>query len=164
MSNLPQTLDSRRPARLCFSNTTPAVLRCPDGQSVASKLQVVSITGGLLSLAKPVSRGSMVKVMFVTQSGPVLGAAEMLSPISYTQQPFRFVALPKETQNRLHVAIQSSLYQRGSEDWWIEKYRTAVKDVAPPRKRSSRILLTVLSLGLLAIGSTLCVLHFHLVR
>jgi hypothetical protein len=140
------------------------VLRCPDGQSVSSRLQVVSLTGGLLSVAKPVSRGSMVKLMFVTQSGPVLGAAEMLTPINYTQQPFRFVALPPETQNRLHVAIQSSLYQRGGEDWWIEKYRTAVKQSPPRPQRRSRIFLTALSLGLLALGGTLCVLHFHLVR
>ena len=94
MSNLPQSLTSRRPTRLCFSNTTPAVLRCADGRSVASKLQVVSVTGGLLSVPKPVNQGALVKLMFVTQTGPVLGSAEMLTPISYTQQPFRFVALP----------------------------------------------------------------------
>lgn len=164
MSNLPQSLTSRRPNRLCFSSTTPAVLRCADGRSVASKLQVVSVTGGLLSVPKPVHRGAVVKLMFVTQSGPVLGSAEMLNPISYTQQPFRFVALPQETQTRLHSAIQSSLYQQNSEDWWIEKYRTAVRHAPPPRKRRSRILLTALSLGLIAIGSALCALHFHWVR
>jgi len=164
MSNLPQTLDYRRPARLCFPSTTPAVLRCQDGQSVSSKLQVVSVTGGLLSVPRPVSRGALVKVMFVTESGPVLGSAEMLPPISYTQQPFRFIALPRETQNRLHVAIQSSLYQRNAEDWWIEKYRTAVTQAPPRRKRGSRILLTALSLGLIALGSTFCALHFHWVR
>jgi hypothetical protein len=106
----------------------------------------------------------MVKLMFVTQSGPVLGSAEMLTPISYTQQPFRFVALPRDTQNRLHTAIQSSLYHGNSEDWWIEKYRTAVRGARPPRKRRSRILLALLSLGLLALGSTVFALQFHLVR
>ncbi len=164
MSNLPQSLDSRRPARLCFSNTTPAVLRCANGQSVASKLQVVSVTGGLLTVPKPVSQGALVKVMFVTQSGPVLGSAEMLSPISYTQQPFRFVALPRETQNRLHTAIQASLYQRNSEDWWIEKYRNAARQAPPPRRRIARILLTALSVGVIAIGGAFCALHFHWVR
>ena len=164
MSNLPQSLTSRRPTRLCFSNTTPAVLRCADGRSVASKLQVVSVTGGLLSVPKPVNQGALVKLMFVTQTGPVLGSAEMLTPISYTQQPFRFVALPQETQSRLQTAIQSSLYQHGSEDWWIEKYRTAVRHAPPPRRRRSRIVLTALSLALFAIGSAFCVLHFHLVR
>ena len=164
MSNLPQSLDYRRPARLCFSSTPPAVLRCPDGQSVPSKLHVVSLTGGLLSLAKPVSEGSLVKLMFVTQSGPVLGAAEMLTPINYTQQPFRFVALPRETQHRLHVTIQSSLYHRGAEDWWIEKYRSALKQTPPRRHRHSRAVVTAVSLGLLVLGSTLCVLHFHLLR
>ncbi len=164
MSNLPQMLDARRPARLCFSSSTPAVVRCPDGQNISSQLQVISVTGGLLSVPKPVSRGSLVKLMFVTQSGPVLGSAEMLTPLNYTQQPFRFVALPPEIQNRLHVTIQSSLYQRTAEDWWIEKYRTAVQQAPPQRRGSSRILLTALSLGLLALGSTFCVLHFHLVR
>ena len=164
MSNLPQSVDSRRPARLCFSSTTPAVLRCADGRSVSSKLQVVSVTGGLLSVPKPVSRGALVKVMFVTQSGPVLGSAEMLNPISYTQQPFRFVALPQETQTRLQTAIRSSLYQHNSEDWWIEKYRTAVRHAPPPRRRKSRIVLTVLSVALIALGSAFCALHFHWVR
>jgi hypothetical protein len=161
MSNLPQSLISRRPNRLCFSNTTPAVLRCADGRSVASKLQVVSVTGGLLSVSKPVSRGALVKLMFVTQSGPVLGSAEMLNPISYTQQPFRFVALPQEIQNRLHTEIQSSLYQRNSEDWWIEKYRSAVQQAPRPRKQRSRILLTAFGVALIALGSAFCALHFH---
>jgi hypothetical protein len=164
MSNLPQSLTSRRPTRLCFANTTPAVLRCADGRSVASQLQVVSVTGGLLAVPKPVHRGALVKLMFVTQSGPVLGSAEMLPPLSYTQQPFRFVALPQETQTRLHTAIQSSLYQHSSEDWWIEKYRTAVRHAPPPRRRRSRIVLTALSLVLMAIGSALCALHFHWLR
>jgi hypothetical protein len=164
MSNLPQSIDPRRPARLCLPNTTPAVLRCSDGQSVSSKLEVVSVTGGLLSVSKPVRRGAVVKVMFVTQGGPVLGSAEMLTPISYTQQPFRFVALPRETQNRLQAAIQSSVYQHNTEDWWIEKYRTAVRHAPPPRRRRSRILLTALSVGLIALGSAFCALHFHWVR
>ncbi len=164
MGNLPQTPDARRPARLCFPSSTPAVLRCPNGQSVSSKLQVLSVTGGLLSVPKPVSQGALVKVMFVTQSGPVLGSAEMLTPISYTQQPFRFVALPRETQNRLHVAIQSSLYQHSAEEWWIEKYRTAVTQAPRPRRRRSRVLLAALSLGLLTLGTTFCALHFYLAR
>ena len=60
---------------------------------MTGSLEVFSSTGGLLSLQKPLIRGTRIKVMFLTQSGPVLGAAEMLSPVSWTQQPFRFVAL-----------------------------------------------------------------------
>ena len=43
---------------------------------------------------RPINQGSQVKVMFSRSPGPVLGAAEMLSPLTTTQQPFRFVSLP----------------------------------------------------------------------
>ena len=47
--------------------------------------------------------------MFLTQNGPVLGAAEMLSPVSWTQQPFRFVALAYVDQRRLQAITGSSV-------------------------------------------------------
>src|SRR5215831_4741369 len=102
---------SRRAPRTCFAETTPAVLRCQDGRRVPGKLQIISLTGGLLSLSKPLDRGSQVKMMFMTRSGSVLGAAEMLSPVSWHLQPFKFIGLHDDDQRRLQAAIQSSLDQ-----------------------------------------------------
>jgi hypothetical protein len=90
-----------RPPRVRATEYTPAVLRFPSGDCVTGSLQVISSTGGLLSLSKPLIRGTRIKVMFLTHRGPVLGSAEMLSPVSWTEQPFRFVTLAYGDQRRL---------------------------------------------------------------
>jgi len=50
-----------------------------------------------------------VKLMFLTRRGSVLGAAEMLSPVTWGLQPFKFVRLHDDDERRLQAAIQSSL-------------------------------------------------------
>ena len=47
--------------------------------------------------------------MFLTRTGSVFGVTEMLSPVSWDLQPFRFVTLYDDDQDRLQGAIQSSL-------------------------------------------------------
>lgn len=142
------SLASRAP-RVRATEYTPAVLRFQSGDCVTGSLEVFSSTGGLLTLPKPLIRGTRIKVMFLTQSGPVLGAAEMLSPVSWTQQPFRFVALAYVDQRRLQAITGSSvkLEKRVAElaapelaspfphpeTDWIDKYRAAVSS-NPPRK------------------------------
>jgi hypothetical protein len=98
-----------RAPRTRFSEMTPAVLRCKDGHRVRGKLQSISLSGGLLGLPKPLDCGSQVKLMFLTGSGSVLGVAEMLSPITWSLQPFKFVKLYDDDEIRLQAAIQSSL-------------------------------------------------------
>ena len=61
--------------------------------------------------------------MFLTGSGSVLGAAEMLSPISWSLQPFKFVGLYDANRRRLQAAIQSSLKQNRREHGQMERYR-----------------------------------------
>ena len=80
---LPQPNHDRRAPRLNLSDITPAVLRFEDGHRTQGQLEVISLTGGILSLAKPVVRQSRVKLMFVTPTGPVLGTAEMLTQKEY---------------------------------------------------------------------------------
>lgn len=109
MAFLPQPAMPRRADRARFADTVPAVLRFPDGQRASGKLKVVSVTGGLLSLARPIRQGSVAKLMFLTPAGSVLGSAEMLSPVSWELQPFRFVGLPDDDHSRLQSTIQSCL-------------------------------------------------------
>lgn len=101
------------------------MLWCDAGtaKSVSGKLQVISVTGGLLCLAKPLDQGSQVKVMFLTGKGSVLGAAEMLSPISWSLQPFKFIRLYNDDQEKLEAAIQSSLEQNRNDHGQMERYR-----------------------------------------
>jgi hypothetical protein len=125
MNTLPQTISGSRPPRVRFAESTPAVVRFQDGRRATGQLQIVSLTGGLLSVPKPLVKGSQVKVMFLTDKGPVLGAAEMLEPVTWGQQPFRFVSLGDSDRRVLGSAIQSSLRPAASEEDWIEKYRAA---------------------------------------
>lgn len=150
MNALPQLDSKPRVPRLRFENSTPAVLRSPDGQSISGQLQVVSLTGGLLSLPRPLLRGCRVKVMFVTDAGSVLGGAEMLSPVSSTQQPFRFVSLAVQDRRRLESIIPVSVYHDITEPDWMKKLRAVSEDrYAPP---PSRVKLAVLAVSLMALG------------
>lgn len=98
-----------RPPRLKLTQTTPAVLRFPSGDRVQGRLQVISVTGGLLWLSNPLDQGARAKLMFmIEQAGTVLGTAEMLNPISSTQQPFKFVEIAKDDRSRLNRVIQCS--------------------------------------------------------
>lgn len=86
MGCLPQPRHTYREPRLRLTDLTPAVLRLRNGGCITGSLDVISLKGGLLCLSRPVDRGSSVKLMFLSRNGPVLGTAEMLSPVSWTRQ------------------------------------------------------------------------------
>jgi hypothetical protein len=117
--------------RVRFSEATPTVLRLSDGGRVPGTLQLISVTGGLLGLSRPVKPDSVVRLMFVAPTGSVLGVAKMMSPVAWGLQPFRFVTLHDDDQARLKAAIQSSLEKAARDDQQsrrdhlqIEKSRT----------------------------------------
>jgi hypothetical protein len=166
MTHPPASRAARAP-RVRVTEYTPAVLRFPSGDCVTGSLEIISSTGGLLSLSKPLIRGTRIKVMFLSQRGPVLGAAEMLSPASWTEQPFRFVALAYGDQRRLKALTgdSSKLEMKSPEQTkptmsrlapsrddapeesildtepdWIDKYRAAVSRNPPRRPLLERML------------------------
>jgi len=165
---LPQPYADRRAPRLSLSDNTPAVLRFEDGHRTQGQLEIISVTGGLLALPKPVVRQSRVKLMFVTPTGPVLGTAEMLKPVSWGQQPFRFVGLEKDDQRRLQESIQSSFGQVSKDQEWIDKYRAALDQQKAPKQRIFSKPLAAFALAVISLGSAiyLCslfnILHIHL--
>jgi len=161
MTYLPQTPAHWRSPRAQLADITPAVLRLPDGRGSRGTLQTISLTGGLLSMANPLDRGSRANLMFLTASGPFLGEAEMLTPVSPTCQPFRFVALEELAQRRLRTIIESSLH-RGEQEW-IEKYRAALDQEAAPRPSFLRVALRAVFITL-CLGSTLFLVHLYLPR
>ncbi len=162
MNTLPQPERTPRAVRVRPAEYTPAVLRIEDGSCTQATLELYSVTGGLLSLQKPLDRGSRARLLFLTQTGPVLGMAEMLRPLSWTEQPFRFLTMHEEDERKLRAATQPAAEiavetavetapaipdsllasfepvkatpSLDSGDPWIQKYRTAIYD-APPRKR-----------------------------
>ncbi|MFZ0201132.1 MAG: hypothetical protein WB523_00365 [Candidatus Sulfotelmatobacter sp.] len=84
---------------------------------------MISLTGGLLSLPSPLVQGVQVKLMFLTGKGSVLGAAEMLCPISWSLQPFKFLGLYNDDQQKLQSAIQSSIDQNRQDHGQMERHR-----------------------------------------
>jgi hypothetical protein len=106
VAQIVQVKPGRRSQRLWLASAIPIVLRRQDGPRVPGNLQCVSMTGGLVVPASLLPPGSMVKLIFVTPKGPVTGTAEMLHPISWTEQPFRFAAIPDTDQHRLRAVIE----------------------------------------------------------
>jgi len=106
-----QSKAGQRPPRQKLVSPAAVVLRVPSGSRVRGKLQVISVTGGLLSLSELLEQGSVARLMFMTDVGSVQGTAEMLIPISATLQPFRFVAIDRDDQSRIKNSIQSCTEQ-----------------------------------------------------
>ena len=158
MNALPQLNPAGRAPRFNLADITPAVLRFQDGHRTHAQLEVISLTGGMLCLPGPVQRHSHVKLMFVTPVGPVLGTAEMLKPVSLSQQPFRFVELEQDDRRRLQVSIQSSFGQTIPEQEWIEKYRAALDQHPPREKRLFSTPLAAFALAMLSLGSAIYLL------
>ena len=102
----------QRPARQKLTEPTPAVLRFASGNRVRARLQVISITGGLLFLSNVIDRGSLARLMFLTNHGAVLGTAEMLIPITSSLQPFRFIAIGDDDQGRISNAVKFGAEQK----------------------------------------------------
>jgi len=123
MERLAPSQPPSRAVRAYFAEPMPAVLRFKDGGRVPGNLKVVSLTGGLLSVPHPVDTGINAKLMFLTEAGVVFGTAEMLSPLSWSAQPFRFVALDHNDQGKLQTAIQRSVDQHRTEQTHIERCR-----------------------------------------
>src|SRR5579862_1303435 len=109
MTHFPQPHPSRRAARVQLGDSVLAAIRLEDGRRTKAKLQTISVTGGLLQLAQSLAQGDFVEVAFQTQSGPVHGMAEVLSPMrkmnNVVLQPFRFVALEDDDHRRLRTSL-----------------------------------------------------------
>lgn len=100
------------------------MLRQQDGQRISAKLKVVSRTGGLLSVPYPLDTGSNGRLLFLTSAGSVLASIEMLTPLAWKVQPFRFVALDGDAERKLQAEIGSSIDRRRVQHVEIERSRS----------------------------------------
>jgi hypothetical protein len=109
MTHFPQPHPSRRAARVQLGASVLAAIRLEDGRRTNAKLQTISATGGLLQVSSALGSGAFVELAFQTQSGPVHGMAEVLSPLRKTTagvlQPFRFIALEDDDHRRLRTSL-----------------------------------------------------------
>jgi len=102
----PATEFRERPERIGFEEKTPVVVRFAGGIRCSAQLQVVSITGGLLCLQRPVQPGAVGKLMFLTNKGCIVGDAQMLTPVAWDRQPFKFTTLGEDDRYRLQTVIR----------------------------------------------------------
>ena len=95
-----------------MKGSVPTVVFLEDGQRAKGNLQSVSMTGGMLRLAKALSQGDFVEVAFPTMTGQVRGMAEMLSPTRTLAdgalQPFRFIALGDDEHRALRMMLDTA--------------------------------------------------------
>lgn len=149
-----------RSPRAHLSDAPPAVLRLPDGRQCRGELRAVSLTGGLLKMPEMQKQHSRMNLLFVTNMGPVLGAVEMLSPVSKALQPFRFITVETLHQQRLQMLVGPAA--QAAEDAWIQKYRAAVAQQKPQRRYAAIARRSVAALIFLA--SLVYVLDSHFLR
>lgn len=112
MTHYPRPHATNRAPRIKLASESNALLRTDGGENTKAKLQSVSMTGGLLRLARALEEGDFVEVAFHTQSGPVHGMAEMLRPKCKTAegflQAFKFIALDDDDHKTLRFAVDST--------------------------------------------------------
>ena len=110
MTHFPQPHPTRRATRVQLADRVQAAIRLEDGRHSKAQLKSISVTGGLLRLGRPMAHGDFVEVAFETQSGPVRGMAEILSPLSKSVdsvlQPFRFIAIDDEDHHKLRKSVE----------------------------------------------------------
>ena len=110
MTHYPQSHPTHRATRV--QHPAAALIKLNDGQKAKGKIQIISVTGGLLQLSNALSEGDFVEVAFQTNSGNVRGMAEMLNPVRSAPgnvfQPFRFVALGDDDHQTLRMVVESA--------------------------------------------------------
>jgi hypothetical protein len=107
-THFPEPDKNRRALRVQFPGTLRAVIRLEDGRRTSGRLRLISLTGGLLRLSEPLIPGTLIEVFFMSQTGPILGIAELLGPPSATLrclQPFKFVMIEDADHQRLKRLI-----------------------------------------------------------
>jgi hypothetical protein len=112
-----------RASRAHLAQPTQAVLRLKDGRRLTADLKVISLTGGLLSVPNPLDAGCIARLMFLTDAGMVAGSAEMLEPLSWNLQAFRFLILNPDDQDRLKSAFRACIAQKPGDPGQIEHSR-----------------------------------------
>lgn len=112
MTHYPQPNPTNRATRIHLGSEGVALLKSEGGERTKAKLQTVSVTGGLLRVAKALEEGDFVEVAFQTLNGPVHGMAEMLRPKTQSAegalQPFKFIALEDQDHKTLRFAVDST--------------------------------------------------------
>lgn len=103
MSQFMQRQPPRRAPRANVRGEISAVIRLENSRQATARLQLLSITGGLMDLSSYLEERTWVDLTIYLSSGPVRTTAEMLFPmraLTGYRQPFRFTGMGTE---ELHI-------------------------------------------------------------
>jgi len=107
-----------------------AVIRLENGRQLSSRVQQLSITGGLLDHTAYLEERTWAELTLYLSSGPVRTTAEMLfpmrAPLSY-RQPFRFTSVGTEelhaVDREVNEWLKRSVTPRpGDPGWRLPRY------------------------------------------
>jgi hypothetical protein len=121
--DMQQTKTARqRPFRVPLRGSVLILVRLPNGRTVRAGLHMLSISGGLIYLQKPLDEKIEVDLLFHVDHATISAKGQMLFPMWATQgwlQPFKFIDLPEASRKGLEMNLKSFL-------------KKATMDAAPP--------------------------------
>jgi hypothetical protein len=100
----------RRSFRVKLRGSVLVLLRLPNRRQVRSAFHMLSATGGMVHLEKPLDEKIEVEMIFHLGKATIRSKAIMLFPMWATQgwlQPFRFADLSEADKKTLEASLQS---------------------------------------------------------
>jgi hypothetical protein len=100
----------RRSFRVKLRGSVLVLLRLPNRRQVRSAFHMLSVTGGMVHLEKPLDEKIEVEMIFHLGSTTIRAKAVMLFPMWATQgwlQPFQFADLTEATKESLATNLRS---------------------------------------------------------
>ena len=98
MSVVPSAQKCRRGSRVKLGGSVLGLLLLENGRQIRTRMNQLSVNGGMVSLDQPLDEGIHVTVLFHVGCTSVRCRARMLFPMWATQgclQPFRFQDMPE---------------------------------------------------------------------
>ena len=114
MSQFLQRQPPRRAPRANFRGEVSAVIRLENRRQITAKLQLLSITGGLLDLGAYLEERTWVDLTIYLGSAAVRATAEMMFPMRAAlgyRQPFRFTSLREEELHTIDREVAAVIKQ-----------------------------------------------------
>ena len=113
-ASAPPAFADRRSFRVKLRGSVLVLLRLPNRRQVRSAFHMLSVTGGMVHLEKPLDEKIEVEMIFHLGNTTIRANAVMLFPMWATQgwlQPFQFADLSDATKQSLATNLQSFIGQ-----------------------------------------------------
>jgi hypothetical protein len=103
-----------RPVRVKLRGSVLVLVRLPNRRSIRASFHLLSTSGGMIHIGKPLDEKLEVELIFHIQQTTIHCRAQMLFPMWATQgwmQPFRFADLSDHSRHTLDAGLKSFLAQ-----------------------------------------------------